>query len=411
METDILIIGGGITGIYLANKLSKHQHDFILVESNQTIGGRLKTDEHNGIYFDGGGQFISPNHTVLIKLINKLDLQFDDLLYDSGKILINGKLYDDILSDDIINSLVEFDEKIDIKDEDDQYKRISVNDYLKSCNLDDITKSIIRICCNSYIYHPNDVSMFTFIEYVRKNGGIVSDHMFALSQKRLKKGMQSLIDKLSDNKFDNSNIIVNFGVNKIVKLSNNKFDINDGQIICNQIVFTGNPVDILKIQIDFLPNKVFKTCSLLKSCSLKKIFVVFKQRYWIDLGNSGQAYHHDSDIMCIDDTRILPDGSMKPMLLFFASNSAYENPYPFIFSVLSQIVGDKPYEYMKEENWSNSGCVTYLPTLKPNESYESLEQKYDNFYFAGTYFGLESKCNIDGAIRSIKQIEHIYKNK
>ena len=42
-ETDILIIGAGITGLSLAKRLEEHGKDYVILEARERLGGRIQT--------------------------------------------------------------------------------------------------------------------------------------------------------------------------------------------------------------------------------------------------------------------------------------------------------------------------------------------------------------------------------
>ena len=56
VETDFLIIGGGLTGLMCALHLHRHRKDYILVEAAGRVGGRVWTDFQDGFLLDRGFQ-------------------------------------------------------------------------------------------------------------------------------------------------------------------------------------------------------------------------------------------------------------------------------------------------------------------------------------------------------------------
>lgn len=54
----ILIIGAGMAGLAAANKLRANNHDVTILEANNQIGGRIRTDNSLGIPFDLGASWI-----------------------------------------------------------------------------------------------------------------------------------------------------------------------------------------------------------------------------------------------------------------------------------------------------------------------------------------------------------------
>jgi monoamine oxidase len=85
---DIVIIGGGVSGLFLAYKLLPTDLKVILFEGNKQLGGRIKTVEKNGSYFEAGAARIHSSHGKFISLIHDLDLR-DDLLRLPEKIDIH----------------------------------------------------------------------------------------------------------------------------------------------------------------------------------------------------------------------------------------------------------------------------------------------------------------------------------
>ena len=71
---DIIIIGGGISGLFLAYNLIQDNKykDILLVESSSELGGRIRTENLDGIPLEMGGARFSNKHTKLLSLIKKL---------------------------------------------------------------------------------------------------------------------------------------------------------------------------------------------------------------------------------------------------------------------------------------------------------------------------------------------------
>lgn len=72
---DVIIIGAGISGMYLGNHFHNNNKKFIIIERKKRIGGRIKTFNNQNIIYEIGAYRFSENHKKLIKLINKYNLQ------------------------------------------------------------------------------------------------------------------------------------------------------------------------------------------------------------------------------------------------------------------------------------------------------------------------------------------------
>ena len=58
-DAQVLILGGGMTGIAAAYSLHKNgTTDFIILEAQDRIGGRMRTDEFAGVNVDSGASWM-----------------------------------------------------------------------------------------------------------------------------------------------------------------------------------------------------------------------------------------------------------------------------------------------------------------------------------------------------------------
>lgn len=78
MNTDILIIGGGLAGLYLASRLQAVGQDFQLYEARDRFGGRIKTETSGAAAFDMGPAWFWPGQPRLAALITQLGLTYFD---------------------------------------------------------------------------------------------------------------------------------------------------------------------------------------------------------------------------------------------------------------------------------------------------------------------------------------------
>lgn len=78
MRADTLIIGGGLSGLYLAYRLARENHPFVLVEARDRLGGRIFSPTAPGdvpVHFDLGPAWVWPAlQPMLRQLLVELDL-------------------------------------------------------------------------------------------------------------------------------------------------------------------------------------------------------------------------------------------------------------------------------------------------------------------------------------------------
>jgi len=89
---DIVIVGGGISGLFLAYKLVDTDLNILVLEKEKEFGGRVHTIQKNGYQYECGAARFSNKHNKLLTLIHELDLKDDIIeLPDQIESIIDGK--------------------------------------------------------------------------------------------------------------------------------------------------------------------------------------------------------------------------------------------------------------------------------------------------------------------------------
>ncbi|MDP6927882.1 MAG: FAD-dependent oxidoreductase, partial [Rhodospirillales bacterium] len=90
---DIIVIGGGLSGLMAARTLSRAGKSVALLEARDRLGGRLLTEQVNGAALDLGGQWIGPTQDHVQKLCLELGIASYKTFHEGRKILdLDGRV-------------------------------------------------------------------------------------------------------------------------------------------------------------------------------------------------------------------------------------------------------------------------------------------------------------------------------
>ncbi|MBF4459180.1 MULTISPECIES: flavin monoamine oxidase family protein [unclassified Pseudoclavibacter] len=74
-DADVVIIGAGMAGLSAARMLQDAGRSVLVLEARDRVGGRVKSEHHGETLVEVGGQWIAPDQTRLIAVIEELGLQ------------------------------------------------------------------------------------------------------------------------------------------------------------------------------------------------------------------------------------------------------------------------------------------------------------------------------------------------
>ena len=221
-DYDIIIIGGGISGLFLAYKLLNTNLKIIVLEGNKDVGGRVKTVKKDGTIFEAGAARFHNSHGKFISLLHDLDLKDDMIRLPTNidHILRNNKVnfpyqtkwkninYNDLLKESV-NFKKDFDEK--------ELQRITFFQYL-TLVFDHETASYIKDAFgydSEFIHLNADAALKMF-----ESDFFSENHYYIL-----KNGLSQVIEKM-EKAILNSNIIL--------KKNCSVVDINNDHVVTNK---------------------------------------------------------------------------------------------------------------------------------------------------------------------------------
>jgi putrescine oxidase len=75
VESDVVVIGAGPSGLTAARELRKAGYTVTVLEARDRVGGRTHTDVIDGAVLEIGGQWVSPDQTALMGILQELGME------------------------------------------------------------------------------------------------------------------------------------------------------------------------------------------------------------------------------------------------------------------------------------------------------------------------------------------------
>jgi putrescine oxidase len=90
LDRDVVIVGAGPSGLTAARELKKAGLSVAVLEARDRVGGRTWTDTINGAMLEIGGQWVSPDQTALMDLLDELGLKMYPRYRDGESVYIGA---------------------------------------------------------------------------------------------------------------------------------------------------------------------------------------------------------------------------------------------------------------------------------------------------------------------------------
>ena len=90
LDRDVVIVGAGPAGLTAARELRKAGLSVAVLEARDRVGGRTWTDTVDGAMLEIGGQWVSPDQTALLGLLDELGLETYDRYREGQSVYIGA---------------------------------------------------------------------------------------------------------------------------------------------------------------------------------------------------------------------------------------------------------------------------------------------------------------------------------
>lgn len=89
MDADVIVIGAGLAGLHCARRLEHHGHRVIVLEAQDAVGGRVRTDRVDGFLCDRGFQLLNPAYPSVRRTVDVSALALQE--FASGVVVRRGQ--------------------------------------------------------------------------------------------------------------------------------------------------------------------------------------------------------------------------------------------------------------------------------------------------------------------------------
>ena len=110
---DVVVIGGGFSGLGAARRLVAAGLDVVVLEALPMVGGRTRTVRAAGTWLELGGQWASPEHEELLRLASEFGVKTFSTPTDGRALLVEDGVVSDLEASPGASALVEAVSQID----------------------------------------------------------------------------------------------------------------------------------------------------------------------------------------------------------------------------------------------------------------------------------------------------------
>lgn len=373
LDTEVIILGGGIAGLYLAHLLEKAGREYVLLEGSNRLGGRLYTHEDLNNR-EVGGRGIGDKYIELMKLVNELDvplIDITDYMRSPTAIYKDGQLHNEWNSDLPNPRMLEYvlpKQPPQLEALEDWYKRPDL-DLKYSQQLSNLGRTEEEIDVINISANYNDVRNTSALNSLhsgafRKYNGSKRIFNFQNGSKTL---VDAIVAKLT------SKPLVNKMVNKIKEEQNSvTVSCKDGSQFKAAKVVTTLPFSTLRdVQLDFgVPLNQKKAIDNLGYTLITQIHLHPTSAYWEKDGIHFDMWT-DTPLERIMNTSAQPDG--KEIVCWINGLGTH-----FFDKMTDSDIASYTLDKFKEIRPSTEGNLEYIGTHKWGQ-YEYNKGAYAEF--------------------------------
>ncbi|XP_006148928.2 amine oxidase [flavin-containing] A [Tupaia chinensis] len=437
---DVIVIGGGISGLSAAKLLAEHDVNVLVLEARDRVGGRTHTVRNEHVdYVDVGGAYVGPTQNRILRLSKELGLETYKVNVNERLVqYVKGKTYPFRGAfPPVWNPVAYLDYNNLWRTMDNMGKEIPADAPWTAPHADEWDKMtmkdlIDKICWTktarrfatlfvniNVTSEPHEVSALWFLWYVKQCGG--TTRIFSVTnggqERKFVGGSGQVSERIMNLLGDRVKLrqpvtsVDQTGDKIIVETLNHEL------YECRYVIIAIPPTLTAKIHFrPALPPERNQLIQRLPMGAIIKCMMYYKEAFWKKKDYCGCMIIEDEEApisITLDDTK--PDGSRPAIMGFILARKAdrlaklqKEIRKKKICELYAKVLGSEealhPVHY-EEKNWCeeqySGGCYTaYFPPGIMTQYGRVIRQSVGRIYFAGTETATHWSGYMEGAVEA-----------
>ncbi|MBL0370836.1 flavin monoamine oxidase family protein [Rhizobium sp. KVB221] len=420
-QHDVIVVGGGFTGLSAATALAEAGLDVVLLEARERVGGRVESHVlPDGMRVDTGGQFLCedmPEVMALAKAHGKTLVRAyvdGDVVFQPPMPLEQGHaIYDEV------DALRERARNTDL--DDPSVTRLTVTEWTNRQDASDEAKhGFLRLIDGLWCRSPDDVSFVYLASSDRRITNTQSELELFLAET-----MHSLAEDLAAKL--GHRVVLNAPVTKVRYSGDGvEVDVGGGHFTARQAIIALPPV--MARRLDFqppLPNQLSRALAAWGSGAVIKVLARYARPFWRDRQLSGTVIWSEPEgLYACDVSRNRDDGAL---VIFIGGPLALDwhgkedaDIRNFILKKLVSALGEdagKPLDVSfrdwTDDAWSGGAYSDSIIDVETTDAETTILQGLPSIRFAASELSPSFPGYIEGAIvagrQAAEDVLHIWR--